>query len=69
MHSFVVYWSLLMPHGLVYPTWERQGAALWIPPDKWNASLSDELLYLPDMTWMTGIWALCAKADAVHFAE
>lgn len=69
LRFFDVHWRLAMPHGEVYTAQERQGTALWIPPGRWKANLWDELLYLPDMLWMTGIRALLAKADAVHLAE
>ena len=69
LRFFDVYWRLAMPHGQVYTTQERRGAALWIPPDRWKASLWDELLYLPDVLRITSARPLWARADAVRFAD
>ena len=47
---------LTLPHGEVYTTPDRAGAALWTPPGKWRQGLREQLLQLPDWLCMAGAW-------------
>ena len=44
-----------MPHGHIYITTDRKGAALWIPPGKWKMNLLQQLAFVLDMVPVTGL--------------
>jgi len=46
---------LAMPHGVVWTTVDRRGAALWLPPGRWELSVGEQLQLLPDVLRIIGM--------------
>ena len=47
--------QLAVPHELIYTTEKLEGAALWIPPHKWEMNLMQEITLLPKVIKYTGV--------------
>jgi ribosomal protein S18 acetylase RimI-like enzyme len=49
---------LTLPYGHVYTTADVRGAALWVPPNRWNQGFTEQLKQLPDWVAIVGVGRL-----------
>jgi ribosomal protein S18 acetylase RimI-like enzyme len=58
-----------MPHGHVYTTDDRNGVALWVPPDTWHFGLREQFSILVDFGRVTGLRHVLSRMIGIQALE